>query len=637
LRFSNLGLKSLWLDEVIQAGQARFHSLGEVIASTRLDDQMPLLNVITWLMRGGLPNEALVRMPSAVAGLLTVVGIYLLGRALFGYRAGLIAALLTALWPFAVAYSQEARPYALLIMATTFQMYFAYQVVVRRRWIDGLGLAVASLITLYSHYMGLAATAAAAAFVGLALGVQSIADLRRYPGWRQAAVHAFQAAIPALIAAVLIVIGYLPWVGTLREFLHRPTVGFARFAGEPHHLTVSDVQSMLAAFDFTGPLLLLFVIGVAACIWWAARGKRLAAGLLAAWIIVPLAGLVLKLHGSIALLHPRYLSFLLPAGILLVTAGIEAVASLFANRFRRRGYPVAGVAAVILTLAVTAQLLPQTVSALQTPKDDYLGAANLIVGSSPGDSVVLAVGTYSEHVMVSLGYYLQVRHSPIALMNGSYLDDRSVARIEQSRGAVWGALFTSYAPNDLERASTGGLELHRFTGVTVIRWPSGSASATDQAKSLLRWASSFEPRDRASAEFLDRGRTSSLGPSLLPTAPEPFVLRAQRGETSVLNATVDVTPGEDLLATFSYRNPGFSGQQLLLIAAADRSGQIVQEFPARQDFQEQVKGYQCLSTTDWTPGAFAFRVPLSVTSLTIWLRAAGTGVAEFQDVKLRRL
>ncbi|TMB93368.1 MAG: hypothetical protein E6J40_15290, partial [Chloroflexi bacterium] len=96
LRFFDLGAKGLWLDEVIQAGAARYQSLGEVIAWTRWDDQMPLLNGITWLMRGALPNDALLRLPSAIAGLLTVVGMYLLGRALFGRRAGLIAAVLTA-------------------------------------------------------------------------------------------------------------------------------------------------------------------------------------------------------------------------------------------------------------------------------------------------------------------------------------------------------------------------------------------------------------------------------------------------------------------------------------------------------------------------------------------------------------
>jgi mannosyltransferase len=635
VRFYNLGAKGLWLDEVLQGGAARYHSLGEVIAWTRWDDQMPLLNGITWLMRGVLPNDALLRTPSAIAGLLTVVGIYLLGRALFGRRAGLIAAVLTAVWPFAIAYSQEARPYALLIMATTFQMYFAYQVVVRRRLSDGLGLALASLINLYSHYMGLAATAAAAVFVGVALLVHAIADLRRRPGWRQAAVQSFEMARPALLAALLILVGYLPWARTLRAFLQRPTVGFARYVGQPHQLTLSDVQSMLAAFDFTGPVLLLLGIGVAACVWWAARGQ-VGAALLGTWIIVPLAGLLLELHGSIALVFPRYLSFLLPAGILIVTVGIEGLASLIAKLSPRRPPPsFASIAAVILTLAVAAQLVPITVSEFQLPKDEYRAAANLIVGSSRSDSVVLAVGSFSDHVMIGLSYYLQAHHSSIALIDGSYLDDRSVARIEQSRGTVWGAVKTGYPDNDLEHASTSGLELHRFTGITVIPWPSGSASAADKAKSLLRWASTFEPRDRASSEFLDAAVTRPSAPSLLPAAAEPIVLRPH-GEASGLPITIPVTTGEDLLASFTYRNEGFSGQQLVLISAADPGGHVVQEFPTGQG-SPQVNGYQCLSATDWTQGAFAFRVPPAATSLTIWLRATGTGVAEFQDVKLLRL
>jgi hypothetical protein len=100
--------------------------------------------------------------------------------------------------------------------------------------------------------------------------------------------------------------------------------------------------------------------------------------------------------------------------------------------------------------------------------------------------------------------------------------------------------------------------------------------------------------------------------------------------------TIPATAGDDLLVRFSYRNAGFSGQQLVLISAADAGGHIVQEFPTGQGFPE-VNGYQCLSSTDWTQGAFAFRVPPTTTTLTIWLRATGTGVAEFQDVELLRL
>src|SRR6202011_3875923 len=295
-----------------------------------------------------------------------------------------------------------------------------------------------------------------------------------------------------------------------------------------------------------------------------------------------------------ALLFPRYLAFLLPAGILIVTVGIEGLASLIAKLSPRRKPAAATIAAGVLTLAVAAQLLPHTVPALQTPKDGYREAANLIVGSSRSDSVVLAVGTFSDHVMIGLGYYLQAHHSSIALINGAFLDDRSVARIEESRGTVWAAVKTGYAPpTDMDRASTSGLEPHRFTGITMIPWPSASASASERAKSLLRWATGFEPRDRASAAFLDATQTSPSAPNLLPAAVGPIVLRTP-GEASAQQTTIPVTAGEDLLARFSYRSAGFTGKQLVLLSAADSSGHIVQEFPTGQGFP-QVNGYQCLS------------------------------------------
>lgn len=158
-----------------------------------------------------------------------------------------------------------------------------------------------------------------------------------------------------------------------------------------------------------------------------------------------------------------------------------------------------------------------------------------------------------------------------------------------------------------------------------------------QAQSLLRWATSFEPRDRASVEFLDALEAPMVGgPNLLNDIPPAIVLQAHGSEVGAPQITIPVTNGEDLLARFSCRNPGFSGRQLVLISAADSAGRIVQEFPTGQGFP-QVNGYQCSATSDWTAGGFAFQVPPAATSVTIWLRATGTGVAEFRDVQLLRL
>jgi len=60
---------------------------------------------------------------------LTVALVYRLARLAFGELVGLLAALLCAISPFMVYYSQEARMYALATFCTTLSMFFLVRIV----------------------------------------------------------------------------------------------------------------------------------------------------------------------------------------------------------------------------------------------------------------------------------------------------------------------------------------------------------------------------------------------------------------------------------------------------------------------------------------------------------------------------
>jgi len=164
LRVWRLDAKSLWLDEIITAQIARYDSLADVLSSVRAWDlsNPPLSFILTWASLRMLgETEFAVRFPEALAGAATVPAVYVLGRELFGARVGLTAALLAALLPFSISYGQEARPYALLMMLTTLQMWLAYRVTISstaRRW---LWFVVVSVANLYTHYLAFAVTLAA--------------------------------------------------------------------------------------------------------------------------------------------------------------------------------------------------------------------------------------------------------------------------------------------------------------------------------------------------------------------------------------------------------------------------------------------------------------------------------------------
>jgi hypothetical protein len=118
LRVAGINRSSLWSDEAyswIAAG------LGGplVIASSPVvaqDVHPPLYLVLLGLWMRVTGESALaLRAFSALASILTLPAFYLLGRMLFGRRAGLSALTLGVLAPFQIVYAQEARQYALVV------------------------------------------------------------------------------------------------------------------------------------------------------------------------------------------------------------------------------------------------------------------------------------------------------------------------------------------------------------------------------------------------------------------------------------------------------------------------------------------------------------------------------------------
>jgi 4-amino-4-deoxy-L-arabinose transferase-like glycosyltransferase len=166
LRLYALDARSLWLDEILTSQPAHLRGPADVITwSQAAINQMPFFYMFTWFFGHWGDSGVILRLPPAIFGTLLVPAIYLLARDLFGVRAGLVAALMGAVLPFAVWYSQEARNYSLLMLMTTLQMWFAFRSVKRGRIIDWLGLAVFSILNLYTHYVALAATAAVALYI----------------------------------------------------------------------------------------------------------------------------------------------------------------------------------------------------------------------------------------------------------------------------------------------------------------------------------------------------------------------------------------------------------------------------------------------------------------------------------------
>lgn len=118
LRFYRLGYKSLWYDEAWSITLA-MKGLSQGYRELAGQIYPPLYQLLLrfWVLSFG-HTEAAARSLSAILGLASVAAVYWLARRIANHRVALIAALLLAVSPFQIEYSQEARGYSLLLFLT---------------------------------------------------------------------------------------------------------------------------------------------------------------------------------------------------------------------------------------------------------------------------------------------------------------------------------------------------------------------------------------------------------------------------------------------------------------------------------------------------------------------------------------
>jgi 4-amino-4-deoxy-L-arabinose transferase-like glycosyltransferase len=124
LRLSTLDLQSFWYDEAFTPVHVLHPSLWATLRSVaHTENSPPLWYVLEWLDARVLGSgEVALRLPSAIAGIATVPVAWAIGRELAGRRAALLCAAIVAVNPLFVWYSQEARVYALFVLAAAVAM-----------------------------------------------------------------------------------------------------------------------------------------------------------------------------------------------------------------------------------------------------------------------------------------------------------------------------------------------------------------------------------------------------------------------------------------------------------------------------------------------------------------------------------
>nr|WP_290838115.1 glycosyltransferase family 39 protein [Flavobacterium sp.] len=120
------------------------------------------------------------RIFSAIIGLFGVYAMYLLGKAIYNRRSGLIAAAITCVSVFHITYSQEARPYGMLFLFTVLSYYRLILFVRNPTMRTALIYGVFSGLIINSHFFGILTIGAQALLLLLILFKQDASDRMKF-------------------------------------------------------------------------------------------------------------------------------------------------------------------------------------------------------------------------------------------------------------------------------------------------------------------------------------------------------------------------------------------------------------------------------------------------------------------------
>ena len=465
LRFWDLTGESLWYDEAYSV----WTSSMEIASPRTLWDwriEFPLYYwLLHWWIRALGSGEYAVRALGAVAGALTVVSIYYLGRDLFGRQVGALVALLLAVNPYHIYYSQEVRMYALATLFAVASLYAFWRAVSGGHWPWWVAHALLTGLGFYLHYYigWLLLAEDVYCFVWLAR-LRQVQDGRSL--WRDARpwllgqLAIVLLAIPAIIVFLTKLLALNQW-GWLTERYGAPSV--------------ADVVSLLMAYTmglgFPGPgwlrWLILGLFGGLALWgllqrWPQVRHGRPAdgLGLTLLTLVLPL-GLVFILGQFASVWVPRYLLLFVTSLLLLVAVGVASL--------RPKIAAVAGALLVVASLYGWGGMLTQQ------QKEDWRGlTAYLIEEQANHDLIVLM----DEECRVPFDYYYRqdgARVEVSRFADGAMLD-QAVAEIRQKRQGerIW--LVVSHADGAGLRARISALPgvrsllSPRFVGIELAAY-----------------------------------------------------------------------------------------------------------------------------------------------------------------------
>ena len=171
LRFKDLTFQSYWFDELYSIATAiPENTFQDILDGSFRSVHPPLFHSMLWgwFKLFGF-TELSGRTFPALFGTLSVPVIYLLGKELFNKETGIYAATFAAFNIFLIQFSQEVRPYSLLLFLSLLSLFFYIKTLKTSNGLSLVSFILTTTALLYTHYYGFLIIAIELLFLGIHL------------------------------------------------------------------------------------------------------------------------------------------------------------------------------------------------------------------------------------------------------------------------------------------------------------------------------------------------------------------------------------------------------------------------------------------------------------------------------------
>ncbi len=331
LRLYKLDFQNAWLDEIHTLKESdpllTFSQFHKVIMFREGIPHFYFL-IIHFLAYLFGPSIFIARLVSAVAGILSVLYIYKLGKELVDKSTGYIAALLLTVNVFQIEYSQEARSYSLMMLFIVIAYYYLVLFLKNQNYKTAILLGLFSGLITNAHPIGLLSVASIYLTVGLFLFLEESSNRKKYFGF------AFLSGCIALLVFSP-VYQIVAKVSDIKDFW----VAAPTFEGIKNVFIDLSGKSVFALYA----LVVSIVIGLLSIILKAkndlSKSKQLGTtfAILIIWLFFYAGILIVKSYNGPSLILQRYFSGIVPVITLLIAFSID----LITNNYLKKGIVIA--------------------------------------------------------------------------------------------------------------------------------------------------------------------------------------------------------------------------------------------------------------------------------------------------------